>query len=1337
MASLDPQNPYYKDILDHMLEGCQIVSFDWRYLYVNDVVAAQARQEKSGLLGRKMMEVFPGIDDTSMFKTLAKCMQERSSAKMVNEFTYADGSKAWFQLSIQPVPEGLFVMSLDITGHKQDEERIRRLNRVYAMLSNVNQAIVRLRDLNALYERACQIAIQDGGFRRAWIGLLEEAGESVSVAASAGAAEGLSPRIPAAPQAEEGYPNPVAKVLQTGQRVVCNDLYAVDCSPAQQEENRRSGIRSLAVFPLAVAGRAMGVFGLDSAESNAFDDPELKLLDEMAMDISFAIQVAGQEAERRRMEQALRESEAHYRLLFDNNPLPMWLVDAGTLQFLEVNDAAVQHYGYTREEFLSMTGLDLRLPEDVPTLTKQVEGETQSSFMRTQEVRHRRKDGQVIYVQVIVHFFHLEGRRVGLSVINDITERRRAEQALRESEGRYRQIVENASVGIVVHVDNQIVYGNRASLELIGASDIEALRGRQVLEFVHPDDRPMIMSMIQSAFASASADLTGASATVEERLIRLDGAVITVEASALLINYYGKFGLLVMMNDVTLRKQAEEKIRESEAKFRSYIEHAPLGMFITDRLGNYLEVNQAAEDLLGYDAATLQSMNVSDILPPEDRESGMQSFARLLEEGFAEVELKVKKENGDVIWISLRAVGLGQERTMAFCKDITERKRIEQALRESEERYRQLVEVSPYTIFVQTGGKFAFVSPAGLKLFGAESPGQLLGKRVLDYIRPDYRDSVLERIRTLNEERVEAPLADETFLRLDGKPVDVEVIGAPITYDGQPGAIVIARDITQRKRDEEALRRSLAETEALYAVSSLLRTAQTADEALPVLLDQTLAVLGCSEGAIWLYQPASEDLRLAVARGQFRLLYDAPPIHPGRGIVGTVFSSGQTYLSTEWANDPLSAPPLEVEIPRDQGGVCVPIRAAGETLGALMITCPAPGRIAEDQVKLLTSLAEVAGATLHRFRLNENTIRHLKRLEALRSIDLVITSSLDLRHTLNVLLEQITSQLNVDAASVLLIQPSTAALNYAAGRGFRTPAIERIRLRLGEGYSGRVALERQTLLVPSLQEEGKDASALFKGEGFLAYFGAPLIAKGVVKGVLEVFKRTPMRPNTEWVNFFETLAGQAAIAIDNLQLFETLQQANLSLSIAYDATIEGWSHALDLRDKETEGHTLRVTDLTLDLARRMGLGEADLTYVRWGALLHDIGKMGIPDHILLKPGPLNEEEWVIMRKHPRYAFELLVPITYLGRAVDIPYCHHERWDGSGYPRGLQGEEIPLMARIFSIVDVWDAVLSDRPYRPAWTRDKARAYILEQKGKIFDPRVVDAFMEMIDSQAGGD
>lgn len=370
-----------------------------------------------------------------------------------------------------------------------------------------------------------------------------------------------------------------------------------------------------------------------------------------------------------------------------------------------------------------------------------------------------------------------------------------------------------------------------------------------------------------------------------------------------------------------------------------------------------------------------------------------------------------------------------------------------------------------------------------------------------------------------------------------------------------------------------------------------------------------------------------------------------------------------------------------------------------------------------------------------RKRAEERILIQLHRLAALRKIDQAIADSMDISLVLNVVLDQAISQLGMDAAVILLCDPEAQVLKYANGRGFRTEALQRTHLPLGEGYAGRVALGRQIVHISELQTRRTDflRSPTFSQEGFVSYFGVPLIAKGEIKGVLEIFHRTPFEAETEWLNFLEMLAGQAAIAIDNATLFKGLQLSNIELAMAYDATIEGWSQAMDLRDKETEGHTQRVAKLTLQLARAMGMSEEQIIHVRRGALLHDMGKLGVPDEILFKLGKLTDEEWVIMRQHPQFAFDMLSSIEYIRPALDIPYCHHEKWDGSGYPRGLRGEQIPLAARIFAVVDVYDALTSDRPYRAAWSKEKTLEHIRSLSGTHFEPKAVELFFKMNENE----
>ncbi len=393
----------------------------------------------------------------------------------------------------------------------------------------------------------------------------------------------------------------------------------------------------------------------------------------------------------------------------------------------------------------------------------------------------------------------------------------------------------------------------------------------------------------------------------------------------------------------------------------------------------------------------------------------------------------------------------------------------------------------------------------------------------------------------------------------------------------------------------------------------------------------------------------------------------------------------------------------------------------------------------EADESLLVTLAAQFAVAYENARLFSESERQYQRLSALRAIDLTILSSLDRRVAFNAVLDQTSAQLGADAAAILLLNPQTRHLEYAAGRGFRSRGIEQSVLRPGDGHAGAALLQRRAVTDPDLGvSETPFARTRLAGEGFRSYICAPLIVRGEPRGVLESFHRTRLTPDADWLNYLEALAGQVAIALDNAELFRGLQQTNAELALAYDATLEGWVHALDLRDKETEGHTRRVTDMTVRLARHMGQDEAALTEIRRGALLHDIGKIGVPDYILLKPGPLTDDEWVVMRKHPIYAHEMLSGIRYLSRALDIPYCHHEKWDGTGYPRGLKGEQIPLAARIFAVVDVWDALSSDRPYRKAWSRERVRDYIRSLSGTHSDPQVVVAFLELDEqaSRAGG-
>jgi GAF domain-containing protein/HAMP domain-containing protein len=528
---------------------------------------------------------------------------------------------------------------------------------------------------------------------------------------------------------------------------------------------------------------------------------------------------------------------------------------------------------------------------------------------------------------------------------------------------------------------------------------------------------------------------------------------------------------------------------------------------------------------------------------------------------------------------------------------------------------------------------------------------------------------------------------------------------------------------------EAELKTHAAELELLNAlgrgIAATLNLKEVAERAVALVADRFKDCLT----ELFLYDQERAELVSYAAAGQgARSITPGERIPAGVGLLGRAAQTRETQIATgsACAPDSRSLPGLEV-----QAEAVSPILHERKLVGALSVASASPNAFRPRDLLLLETLAAQLAPAIENVHLFQETEHRLQHLRALREIDMSISNSLDLKLTLEVVLKQVVTELGVDAADVLLLNPATKILTYAAGLGFRSQALQHTKLALGEGLAGQAAFEGRLVSVPDLVEgaNGLRRSPFLEGEGFSTYYGVPLLTKGQVKGVLEVFHRSTVERGPEWIEFLEALAGQAAIAVDNAELFEGLQRSNLELERAYDTTLEGWTRALDLRDKETEGHTLRVTEMTVRLARAMGLDDAELVHVRRGALLHDIGKIGIPDSILLKPGPLTDEEWKIMRMHPVYAYEMLAPIDYLQPALDIPHYHHEKWDGSGYPQGLKGEQIPLVARLFAIVDVWDALRSDRPYRNGWPEGKVRDYLREQSSKHFDPKVVETFLRM--------
>lgn len=387
-------------------------------------------------------------------------------------------------------------------------------------------------------------------------------------------------------------------------------------------------------------------------------------------------------------------------------------------------------------------------------------------------------------------------------------------------------------------------------------------------------------------------------------------------------------------------------------------------------------------------------------------------------------------------------------------------------------------------------------------------------------------------------------------------------------------------------------------------------------------------------------------------------------------------------------------------------------------------------------IAILTNYRPLPSTVLTPFYQREDSF-----LDALRDTAAVLNSSLEFDTVLERILENVSHVVPNETSQIMLVDNDERNVHIIAVRGYNNPRIEKwlkkISFRIDYTPTLRkMYYECRPIVIPFTSAD-PDWLPFRESSWIKSYASAPIRIRDSIIGFVNLNSSVPGFFSMDMAHRLQAFSDQAGIAIHNARLLRDLKTSNQALQEAYDKTLLGWSKALELRDDETEYHTLRVVDITTNLARKFGIEKEHLNHVRYGALLHDIGKIAIPDSILLKNGPLSEDEWVIMRRHPDYAYQILSPIPYLAPAINIPLYHHERWDGRGYPRRLREEEIPIEARLFSVVDVWDGLRSDRRYRPGWPEDNVVSYICANAGSHFDPQVVSVFMDTYREYNWGD
>lgn len=978
-----------------------------------------------------------------------------------------------------------------------------------------------------------------------------------------------------------------------------------------------------------------------------------------------------------------------------------------------------------------------------------------------------------------------DGNTTGaLSTARDITESRKHEEALRESEERYQTLVEQIPAYVYAFSVGKKPVGKYVSprvRDITGYKPEEWLANPWLwLECMHPEDRPHAEALLEHSEAH------GSPFVMDYRVNTKDGRLVWVHDEARIIPGSPPIMLGVTL-DITDRKQAEEQLRLQGAM----LEAAANSIVITDAQGCVEWVNPAFTAMTGYSMDEVIGKKITTLMrPPGHDPDAYRDLDEHQRSGKPwRGEVINQRKDGSKYPVELTITPLldaqgNVQHSIEVGEDITTRKEAEEAVRRGLERtvvlndlgralamtldlvdiYRiaprfleRLVDCPNFAItlldedgrtlsvaYVKTDGEEPDVSQIPALVMSFDTPtgraGAIMSGEpvVLDDLpavrKPgvkvihvgDAREPLSAAYVPMRVEgRVIGLLEVQSYRKAAYSADDVELLGTAANHIGlaiQNGLLFAE---TQRR---------LREVEAMLSLSTRLRNVQDENTALTVAMEEMEAAVGADAAAMVLTEQNGRQYTIVAAHG-FSGAVPGSTYDIGDGISGHVLATRQPHISADYATDPLRSSKI-IHSEEIGPAVFLPLLAEDMLLGIASLgrrRAPGNREFTQDEVRLLEGMCETTANTLQRMQLFAEVQKNLKRTNALREVEMVVAGSMDLNSTLETVAGHAISELGVDAAAVLLYDAKMMLLAYAAGDGFRSNVKEG-RLRLDDSPAGKVVLEQRMLKSPDLLHE---ANPLFRfpalsGDDFNAYCGVPMISKGQVRGVLEVFHRSVFEFDAEQVQFLTDLAGQAAIAVDNLSLFEDLQSSNDQLRLAYDATIEGWSKAMDLRDEETEGHTRRVTELALIMAKESGIGGEALVHARRGGLLHDIGKLGVPDSILRKPGTLSPEEWELMRLHPQYARDMLWPIEYLRPAIDIPYCHHEKWDGTGYPRGLKGEEIPLIARIFALVDVWDALTSDRPYRPAWEGERARQFIREQAGRHFDPNLVDKFLKVLDA-----
>ncbi|HKG55013.1 MAG TPA: PAS domain S-box protein, partial [Anaerolineales bacterium] len=852
----------YRKTLDNLLEGCQILGLDWRYLYLNATAEVHNHRPNQELLGHTYMEMWPGIEATQVFAGIKRCMEERVPVQFENRFAYPDGAIGWFNLSVQPIPEGVLILSMDVTEYKRAEQQTRQMNRLYATLSQVNQMIVRVKDREDLYQSICDISVQYGEFSLAWIGLLDEASGDVWPVVANGFDIRQWPFPTINIHHGELQNGLVATAIRISQVVTSEDIQTDQRTQGLRTQSNNYGFHSSAAVPFRLREKTIGVVSLISNQVGFFKaEVETHLLEELGLDISFALDAMETEFERKQAEEALLESEERFSQAFYQSPIGIALVDLTDFTIRDVNNALLDMMKLVREQLVGQNALllDLQIDSDVQAaIGKELQ---EDGMFRNKEVRLHLPSGEFLHILNSGAVVTIGGKLHSLTLIQDITERKQAETQLRF----YASIVESAHDAIIGKtLDGIIISWNPGAERLYGYKARDVI-GKS-LAIIVPPERPDELAFILENIKKGKRVEHYETVRLTKDGRRVD---VSLTVSPILNDKDQIAGASSIARDISERKRAEALLRDSEQKFSILFEKTSFAVSLS-RLpdGHIININEAFEKVFGYTKQEVIGKTSLELGINPDSEGRARLLSALAEGGSArdqQLALRTKSGEERIFSVNVDLVDIGDQKyALNMTQDITERKQAETQI---EYQARLLENVRDAIIATDTQFNLTSWNHAAEEMYGYQAE-EVLGHKAQDIIRSEFNDTqraaAVQSLKESSSYRAEVLQyhRDGHSFWVDGSTFLLKESNGQIY-----GYVSINRDITQRRQAEKQIRRQLRYLNALRMIDIAISSSFDLDVVLDVVLEQVLSQLGVDASALLLFNGQMQTIEYAASRG--------------------------------------------------------------------------------------------------------------------------------------------------------------------------------------------------------------------------------------------------------------------------------------------------------------------------------------------------------------------------------------------------------------------------------------------------------------------------------------